>query len=345
MNKTKKNRSKVSHDEYANTKLFPPIKPLTEEHIKVSSLHNVVYWTYGNPNGKPVLFIHGGPGAGTNPNCARFFDPSAYYIVLVDQRGCGKSKPTAELRENTTFDLIQDFEKIREKLNISKWQLFGGSWGSTLSLAYAIAHPDKVTELVIRGIFLIRQSEIDWFINPKGTESNYPDTYESFFLEGIPKSERKEDVCKMDLFKIYGKCFNGDFGKNAKNNALLCWCAWETSVSHLKPTPPDEIVRDYKKSKAYVYMSAIEHHYFSNKGFFKNDNYFLEKENIDKIKDIPTTIVQGRYDVLCPIISAYELHKQLPHAKFHATIAGHSAFDEDNISKLVDATNMYKKRI
>lgn len=337
MNKTKKVRSSKSMN-----KLFPQTKALSEEFMKVSDLHTVAFWTYGNPKGKPALFVHGGPGVGTSPKSACFFDPKAYYIVLVDQRGCGKSLPTAELRENTTQDLISDFEKIREKLGIQKWLVFGGSWGSTLSLAYSMAHPERVTELVLRGIFLIRKSEVDWFIRPRGTESMYPDTYK-IFLDGIPKSELKQDVSKIDLMKVYGKCFKGDYGVAAKNKALLMWSAWETSVSHLHPENIDKIINGYKKSNDHIALSNIEHHYFSNGGFFGNDNYLLEKENLDKIKHIPTTIVQGRYDVLCPAISAYHLHEKLPKAKFYLTIAGHSGYDEGNADKLVEATNIYKK--
>jgi len=339
MNKTKKNKS--SNSTKLNV-LFPQTKALSENFMKVSDLHTVAYWTYGNPHGKPALYVHGGPGAGTMPKSARFFDPNAYYIVLVDQRGCGKSLPNAEIRENTTQDLISDFEKIREILGIEKWLVFGGSWGSTLSLAYSIAHPDRVTELVIRGIFLISQKEVDWFIRPRGTESIYPDAWK-IFLDGMPKSELKEDTSKIDFMKVYGKCFNGDYGSSAKNKALLAWSVWETAVSHLHPEKIEDIIKDYKKTKGHIAMSRIEHHYFLNRGFLNNDNYFLEKENIDRIKHIPTTIVQGRYDVLCPAISAFALHEKLPKARFFLNIAGHSAFDEANVDKLVEATNIYKK--
>ena len=343
MDKTRKIRKTSKKDPFSKTKLYPPLKPLSESFLKAGDYHNVAYWTYGNPKGKPAIFIHGGPGGGTNPNCARFFDPKAYFIVLVDQRGCGKSTPIAELRENTTQHLIEDFEKIRNILGVKKWMLFGGSWGSTLCLAYAIAHPEVVTELVIRGVFLIRKSEVEWFIQPRGTQSIYPDTWK-VLLDGIPKSEMKADQTKMDFVKIYGKCFRGEFGAAAKNKALLMWSTWESSVSHLHPQPVEEIMRDYQKSGDHIAMSTIEQHYFENGGFFGNDNYFLEKKNLDRIRHIPLTIVQGRYDVLCPMISANDLYKELPHAKFHATIAGHSGFETENIAKLVEATNIYKKR-
>jgi len=330
-------------DGFKGSKLYPPIKPIGSYFMKVSDLHTVAYWTYGNPKGLPVVFIHGGPGGGTTPDCARYFDPRAFFVVLVDQRGCGKSTPMYELKENTTDNLIADFEKIREHLGIDKWLVFGGSWGSTLSLAYAMAHPDRSIELIIRGIFLMRQSEIDWFIKPRGTDCNFRDTRE-IFEDGIPKNEQKEDRDKIDYMSVYGKCFKGEYGAAAKEKALLAWSVWETSVSHLQPQPVADIIKDYKKSGGHRFMSAIEHHYFSNKGFFGDDNYFLEKKNYDKIKNIPITIVQGRYDVLCPMISAYDLCGVLPHIKMHLTIAGHSAFDPGNIEKLVEQTNAYKKR-
>ena len=339
--KTRKRSKKVNADSFKGTKLYPPISPIGSYFIKVSELHTVAYWTYGNPKGLPVVFVHGGPGGTTSPDCARFFDPKAFFIVLVDQRGCGKSLPMYELRENTTQNLIEDFEKIREKLNISKWLVFGGSWGSTLSLAYAIAHPERTIELIIRGIFLIRDQEIDWFIKPNGSDANFRDTRD-IFETGIPKSEQKEDRYKIDYMSVYGKCFRGEYGAAAKEKALLAWSTWETSVSHLNPTPVDEIIKDYKKTGGHRFMSLIEHHYFSNKGFLE-ENYFLQKKNYSRISHIPITIVQGRYDVLCPMTSAYDLCKVLPHSKLHMTIAGHSGFEPDNIEKLVAATDMYKK--
>jgi len=325
------------------TKLYPPTKCIASYNMKVSDLHTVAYWTYGNPKGLPVVFVHGGPGGGTTPDCARFFDPTAFYIVLVDQRGCGKSVPMYELRENNTQNLIEDFEKIREYLGISRWLIFGGSWGSTLSLAYAIAHPECCIELIIRGIFLCRKQEIDWFLRPNGTDANFRDTRD-IFEDGLPKSEQKDDRNKIDYLAAYGRCFKGDYGPAAKEKALLAWSTWETSVSHLKPIPVRDIIKDYNKTGGHRFMSLIEHHYFSNGGFFGGDNYFLEKKNYGRISHIPITIVQGRYDVLCPMTTAYDVHRVLPHSKMHLTMAGHSAFEPDNIAKLVEATNAYKKK-
>ena len=338
-NKTKK-RPK---DGFKGTKLYPPISALGSYTMKVSDLHTVAYWTYGNPKGLPAVFIHGGPGGGTTPDCARFFDPRAFFIVLVDQRGCGESKPMYELRENTTQHLIEDFEKIREHLEIKKWLVFGGSWGSTLSLAYAIAHPERTIELIIRGVFLCRKQEIDWFLQPNGSDANFRDTRD-FFENGLPKSERKADRNKINYLEAYGRCFRGDHGAAAKETALLAWSTWETSISHLNPTPVADIVKDYKKTGGHRFMSLIEHHYFSHGGFFGGDTYFLDKKNYGRISHIPITIVQGRYDVLCPMTSAYDICQVLPQSKLHLTLAGHSAFESDNIAKLVDASNVYKKR-
>ena len=337
-----KTRKRVK-DSFRATKLYPPIKPIGSYKMKVSDLHTVAYWTYGNPNGLPAVFVHGGPGGTTSPDCARFFDPKAFFIILVDQRGCGESLPMYELRENTTQNLIEDFEKIREHLGISKWLVFGGSWGSTLSLAYAIAHPERTIELIIRGIFLCRKQEIDWFLQPNGSDANFRDTRD-FFEDGIPKSEQKADRCKMDYLAAYGRCFRGDYGPAAKEKALLAWSTWETSVSHLNPTPMAEIIKDYKQTGGHRFMSLIEHHYFSNGGFFGGDDYFTSKKNYGRISHIPITIVQGRYDVLCPMTSAYDLCKVLPHSKLHMTIAGHSGFETENIAKLVEATDLYKKK-
>ena len=342
MSSSSKTKKRVK-DGFKGTKLYPPIKALGSYFMKVSDLHTVAYWTYGNPKGLPVVFIHGGPGGGTTPECARYFDPKAFFIVLVDQRGCGMSTPMYELRENTTPHLIEDFEKIREHLGISKWLVFGGSWGSTLSLAYAIAHPECSIELIIRGIFLCRKQEIDWFLRPNGTDANFRDTRD-IFEDGLPKSEQKEDRTKIDYLAAYGRCFRGEHGAAAKEKALLSWSTWETSVSHLVPIPVPEIIKDYKKTGGHRFMSLIEHHYFSNGGFFGGDNYFLEKKNYGKISHIPITIVQGRYDVLCPMTTAYDVCHVLPQCKMHLTLAGHSAFEPDNIAKLVDATNAYKKK-
>ena len=333
--KTMKIRKK--YDTYANNELYPPIKPLKNYKMKVSDLHTIAYSTYGNPNGKPVLFVHGGPGSAPSDNSARFFNPKAYYIVLVDQRGCGKSKPTAETRENTTQDLISDFEKIREFLNIEKWQVFGGSWGSSLSLAYAYTHPERVTELIIRGIFFGSKEEVDWVTQPGKLELLNPEAW-AIYENPLPKN-----VKTNDYFKLFGKCFNGDYGEKVKDEALLSWSVWEDSNSHLVPLDLKKMIRDLRKDKTYIEMSTLEYHYFDNH-LFLPDGYFLDKKNLNKIENIPTVIVQGRYDLVCPFTTAWSLHKALPHAEFYPTIAGHSAFDDENIKHLVAATDKFSKR-
>jgi proline iminopeptidase len=341
-NKIKKKHKKtikdhVKNDEYANTKLYPPIKPLKNYRIKVSDLHTIAYSTYGNPNGKPVLFVHGGPGSAPSNNSARFFNPKTYYIVLVDQRGCGKSKPTAETRENTTQNLISDFEKIRKFLNIEKWQVFGGSWGSSLSLAYAYTHPERVTELIIRGIFFGSKEEVDWVTQPGKLELLNPEAWE-FYKTPLPKNVNTDDY-----FKLFGECFSGKYGEKVKDEALLSWSVWEDSNSHLVPSKLEKLINGLKKDKTYIEMSTLEYHYFDNH-LFLPDGYFLDKSNIDKIKHIPTVIVQGRYDLVCPFTTAWSLHKALPHAEFYPTIAGHSAFDDENIKHLVEATDKFSKK-
>jgi proline iminopeptidase len=330
-NKTKKNiiNNKIKRG------LYPRINPLKKYKLKVSKLHTIAFSTYGNPNGKPVVYVHGGPGSATSPNSARFFNPKKYYIVIVDQRGCGKSIPTAETRENTTKNLISDFEKIRKFLHIDKWQVFGGSWGSTLSLAYAITHPDRVTELVLRGIYFCSPSEINWLTEEGGAQRFSPEAWE-FYENAIPEKNKY----KGNYFKAYEKCFKGDYGEKKKDHCLLAWSAWEDSNSKLHPSDFKELVKGLKKDKSYIEMSSIEHHYFKN-GCFLEKEYFTKKENLDKIKHIPTTIVQGLYDLECPYETAYKLHKLLPNSKMYSTLAGHSAYDRENAKYLVKTTDYY----
>jgi proline iminopeptidase len=335
-NKKHNKTQKAKKDTYKDTAFYPPIKAYKSSTLKVSDLHTIYYELYGNPKGKPVLFIHGGPGGGTVPDYARFFNPRKYFIVLVDQRGSGKSKPFGETKQNTTQALISDFEKIRKILNVKRWQLFGGSWGSTLSLAYAIAHPEVVTELVLRGIFTLRKKELDWVQQGPGANFVFPEGWE-YYKSVIPKNEQN------DFIKAFGKRFSGSMGAKAKDEACLAWSQWEASISHLHPTPHKEIMRDLKKTKNYIPMSLIEYHYFINKGFMPNENYLLDPKNLSKIKKKPMTIVNGRYDMVCPITTAYELHEKMPHARFFATMAGHSMLDKENIKYLVEATNLYAK--
>eukprot|EP01038_Epipyxis_sp_PR26KG_P017115 gene17115-23556_t len=316
---------------------FPPIQPYVKASLKVSDLHTIAYSIYGNPNGKPVLFVHGGPGGGTSPDMARYFDPKAYKIILVDQRGCGDSTPFAELTDNTTYDSVRDFEKLRVKLGINKWQVFGGSWGSTLSLAYAIEHPDRVTELVLRGIFLVREKEIKWFYQGPGASYLFPEDWEEY-ESAIPVEERG------DFVKAYGRRLRGELGEEEMYKAAKVWSIWEGRTSKLRQDPPEITDGKFGEDKFALAFARIENHYFTNKGFFPRDGFLLEDANIERIKHIPTFIVQGRYDVVCPPISAFELHKKLPDAEFVYTLTGHSAMEEEIKQSLVGATEKFKNR-
>lgn len=331
MLKTRDNKNRKNKTKKREKGLYKQSPLLNKVMLKVSKLHTIVYYLYGNKNGKPVLYVHGGPGAGSERNMSRFFNPKKYFIILVDQRGCGNSIPFGEIRENTTNDLIEDFEKIRKQLDIKKWMLFGGSWGSTLSLAYSMKHPEVVTELVLRGIFLMRQKEIDW-VNEHGASNIFPKEWEDY-LKPIPLKERNH------LMKAYGKRLYGNMGKAEQKKASLAWSIWEASISHLYPESHEKVVKDLTKTSTYIPISIIEHHYFSHKGFFPRDGYLLEDTNINKIKHIPTFVVQGQYDMVCPITSAYDLHKKLPKSKLYVTMAGHSGFEKENIKKLVEITS------
>lgn len=332
--RSKKNKTlKTNRDIYKNTDLYPQIKCLKSYKMKVSDIHTISYSTYGNKQGKPVLYVHGGPGAGTTPHTARFFNPKKYFIVLVDQRGAGKSTPSGETKENNTNLLIEDFEKIRKNLNIKKWMLFGGSWGSTLSLAYALKHPDKITELVLRGVFLCEKGEIDWLIENKGAYSFNPEAWE-YYIKNIPYKERK------NMLNAYSKCFKGDFGKDKINKCALSWSVWEEANSILQNKELNKIIKETKQKKNYEAMSKIENYYFLNNCFIDYD-YFLREENLKILEKIPIKIIQGRYDLVAQFMAAYKLHTSLPHSQFYVTVAGHSAFDPENIKYLIKATDEF----
>ena len=325
----------TGQDKFASTKLYPPLQPYQTGKLKVSDIHTIAYSEYGNAKGKPVLFVHGGPGGGTDPAMARFFDPKAYRIILVDQRGCGESTPFADLRENTTYDLVKDFEKLREKLGISKWQVFGGSWGSCLALAYAVEHPTRVTELVLRGIFLIRKKEIDWFYQ-SGASFLFPEDWAQYEA-AIPEAERG------DYIAAYGRRLRGELGDAEKAKAAKAWSIWEGRTSKLVQDPWEVVKDRFGADDFSLAFARIENHYFTNKGFFPRDGFLLEKANIDKIRHIPTVIVQGRYDVVCPAVTAYDLKQAFPEAEMTVTLTGHSGFEVDIIAALVAATDKFKK--
>lgn len=311
------------------TQAYEVPEPYRVQRLRVSTLHELYVEECGNPDGKPIVFVHGGPGGGTEPWQRRFFNPQKYRIVLFDQRGCGKSTPHAELRENTTWDLVADMEKIRERLDIDKWLVFGGSWGSTLALAYAETHPERVKALVLRGIFLVREQEIRWFYQ-EGCNWIYPDAWEHY-VNAIPQAERGDFVQAY-----YRRLTSSDAA--VRSAAAKAWSIWEGSTSKLLPS--GDMVAHYGGDKFADAFARIECHYFVNKGFFRSDNQLLEDAH--KLRGIPGVIVQGRYDVVCPVKSAWDLHRAWPEAELQIVPdAGHAASEAGILSRLVDATDRF----
>ena len=309
---------------------YPEIEPYNAGMLKVSDAHTIYYEESGNPRGKPVVFVHGGPGGGTEPKQRRFFDPAAYRIVLFDQRGCGKSTPHASLEDNTTWHLVEDMERLRGHLGIERWQVFGGSWGSTLALAYAEKHPDRVTELVLRGIFLLRKQEIDWFYQ-RGADALFPDAWEAY-LAPIPVEERG------DMLMAYHRRLIGAAPK-VQQEAARAWSIWEGATSCIAANPA--LVARMSADLFSLAFARIECHYFVNKGFFERDGQLLE--DAARIRHIPTVIVHGRYDVVCPLESAWALHRAFPEADLRITPdAGHSAFEPGNLHELLEATDRFR---
>ncbi len=311
--------------------LYPPLQPYAEGYLKVSDLHTVYFEASGNPRGKPVIFLHGGPGGGIEPVYRRYFDPEKWRIVIFDQRGCGKSTPFAELRQNTTWDLVEDIETIRKHLQIEKWVVFGGSWGSTLSLAYSESYPERVSGIILRGIFLLRKSELLWFYQ-NGAHNIYPDAWE-FFLKPIPVEERG------DMIGAYYKRLTSSQA-GTRLEAARAWSIWEGSTSKLYQNR--ELMHHFEESDFAEAFARIECHYFINGGFFKNESWLLD--NIPRIRQIPGAIVQGRYDVVCPMRSAWDLHKAWPEAEFHVIPdSGHSMTEPGICSKLIELTDAFVK--
>jgi proline iminopeptidase len=309
--------------------LYPDIQPFDSGTLSVSSLHTLYYEESGNPHGKPVVFLHGGPGGGTNPKCRRFFDPAIYRIVLFDQRGCGKSTPHAELTDNTTWDLVADIERMRTHLSIDRWQVFGGSWGSTLALAYAQTHPDKVTELVLRGIFLLRRSELEWFYQ-QGCNALYADAWETY-RDAIPEVER------ADMMSAYYRRLTSPDAAT-RIAAARAWSVWEGATSFLWQDRTH--IASSGENEFALAFARIECHYFVNGGFLEHDNQLLR--NVERIRDIPAIIVQGRYDVVCPMRSAWDLHRAWPEADLKIVQdAGHSAFEPGIMHELLEATDRF----
>ncbi|MEE9386963.1 MAG: prolyl aminopeptidase [Nannocystaceae bacterium] len=315
----------------ARPNLYPRIQPHLTGHLRVSELHEIYFEVSGNPAGKPVVLVHGGPGGGTDPEMRRFFDPTRYRIVLFDQRGCGQSRPHASLVHNTTWDLVADMERIRDHLHIDRWQIFGGSWGSTLGLAYAQTHPHRVTELVLRGIFMLRPSELRWFYQD-GASHIFPDAWDKY-LAAIPEAERGNLITAY-----YARLTSAD--ASVRRAAALAWSVWEASTSFLlqRPSHIEHAAVDDDFSLAFA---RIECHYFVNQGFFDRPDQLLA--NVDRIREIPAIIVQGRYDVVCPMRSAWDLHRAWPEADLRVIPeAGHSAYEPDTLRELIRATDCFR---
>ncbi|MFM2429244.1 MAG: hypothetical protein RLZZ511_457 [Cyanobacteriota bacterium] len=312
---------------------YPPIEPYNQGYLTVSAIHKIYYEECGNPAGQPVVFLHGGPGGGLMPLYRQMFHPDRYRIVLFDQRGCGQSQPHAELQDNTTGDLVSDIEQLRDHLGIDRWFVFGGSWGSTLALAYAQTHPDRATGLILRGIFLLRKQEIDWFYQ-FGASNLFPDAWEAY-LKPIPEAERGDLVAAY-----YRRLTSSDPAIRAA--AAQAWSIWEGSTSKLI-VDPDAQLRFGEASFAEAF-ARIECHYFTNGGFFDHDDQLLR--HCDRIQHIPTVIVQGRYDVVCPMRSAWDLKQVLPEAELVVVPdAGHSMTEPGIMTALLNATDRFVTQI
>jgi proline iminopeptidase len=313
----------------APRQLYPAIEPFATGFLPVSNRHTLYFEQVGNPEGKPVVFLHGGPGGGVMPDYRRYFDPDKWHIVLFDQRGCGRSTPFADIDENTTWDLVADIERIRQHLGLPRWAVFGGSWGSTLALSYAITHPDMCTELFLRGIFLLRKKEIDWFYQ-EGCSKLFPDLWQTY-LEVIPEVERADMVSAY-----YRRLTSQD--PEVRQRAAKAWSIWEGSTSKLifDPGAASKFGNDTFADA----FARIECHYFTNKGFFPEDNYLLN--NVSAIKDIPTVIVHGRYDVICPVENAWQLHRALPGSELHIVAdAGHSLSEPGITTRMLEYTDKW----
>ncbi|MCS6971494.1 MAG: prolyl aminopeptidase [Turneriella sp.] len=310
--------------------LYPEIEPYKIHRIPVSSLHTLYVEECGNPKGIPALFLHGGPGAGCTPVHRRFFHPQKYRIILFDQRGAGKSTPHAELRENTLWDLISDIEFLRKKLEVKKWLVFGGSWGSTLALCYAISHPESVLHLVLRGIFLCRKEEIDWFYQ-FGAHQIFPDAWQNY-VRVIPPAERHDM-----LAAFYRRLTSED--EKIRLEAARAWSQWEGATICLQHDP--ETYRHF--TEIAIPLARIECHYFIHNCFFPEDNYILN--NAHRIAHLSADIIHGRYDIVCPVKNAFDLKKKLPRAKLMVVpVAGHAATEPEISRALVLATDRFAAR-
>jgi len=309
--------------------LYPPIAPYLTGILPVSELHQIYFEVSGNPQGKPIVVLHGGPGGGSQPFYRQYFDPTRWKIVMFDQRGCGKSTPNAELRENTTWELVADIERLRSHLEIEQWVVFGGSWGSTLSLAYSQTHPDRCLGLILRGIFMLRRKELLWFYQ-EGAGYIFPDAWEAY-LEPIPPEER-DDL----IMAYYKRLTSPDLAIRQK--AARTWSVWEASTSRL--LPDFTLMSKFGEDEFADAFARIECHYFVNQGFLESEDQLLK--GVDRIRHLPAVIVQGRYDIVCPMVSAWELHRVWAEAELIIVPdAGHSISEAGIRNALIDATNRF----
>ena len=307
---------------------YPPVEPYDSGLIEVGGGHRIYWEMCGNPLGKPALFLHGGPGGGCTRDNRRLFDPGRYRIILFDQRGCGRSRPHASLEANTTAHLISDMESLRRTFGIERWLLFGGSWGSTLALAYAQAYPGRVSAMVLRGVFTARQSELRWLYQG-GASCLFPDAWERF-IAPIPESERSDIVAAY-----HARLINGD--RAVEMPAASAWCAWEEEIMTLRPRPA---AAPYPADDAQLLaLARIETHYFVHGAFLEEGQLIA---NAHRLLDIPGVIVQGRYDAVTPPVTAWELHKAWPQAQLEiARDAGHASSEPGILGGLIAATNAF----
>jgi len=321
-----RNASAAAMSSVGRRGLFREVEPFSFGWLQTGGQHEIYYEECGNPRGKPCVILHGGPGGAVNPTMRRFFDPTKWRMTLFDQRGCGRSRPNASLDDNTTWSLIEDIERLREHLGVEKWTVFGGSWGSTLALAYAIKHPERVSGLVLRGIFLLTDRELRWFYQ-EGASMLFPDAWERF-LAPIPESERG------DLMSAYHRRLIAQ-DRRVQLEAAAAWSQWEGDTISLRG--PEARPPKFNEEDFAIAFARIECHFFTNKGFFDYDDWILK--NIDRIRHIPGWIVQGRFDVVTPLDSAWRLHKAWPEARFDIIWdAGHASTEPGVIDGLVRAT-------
>lgn len=307
--------------------LYPEIEPFASGWMATGGVHEIYYEECGNPNGKPVVVLHGGPGGACNPGMRRYFDPKIYRIILFDQRGCGRSRPNASLEDNTTWTLIEDIERLRERCGVDKWAVFGGSWGSTLAMAYAITHPERASALLLRGIFLLTKKELTWFYQ-HGASMIFPDAWERF-VAPIPEAERH------DLMGAYYKRLIGD-DRKAQLECAVAWSSWEGETVSIRG--PDARPDKFAEPDFALAFARIECWYFMNGGFFPEDGWILK--NIHRIRHIPAWVAQGRFDVVTPIDSAWSLHRAWPEARLDIVPdAGHASTEPGIIDSLIRATD------